>query len=60
MIDGLIESYMMEHGEIQNKNVQELLEVKRTAALNTLNTLVEKNFIKQVGKGRGNKYILKK
>ena len=56
----IIMAFILEHGEIQNKNVQELLEVKRTAALNTLNTLVEKNFIKQVGKGRGNKYILKK
>lgn len=56
----IIMAFILEHGEIQNKNVQELLEVKRTAALNALNTLVEKNFIKQVGKGRGNKYILKK
>lgn len=56
----IIMAFILEHGEVQNKNVQELLEVKRTAALNTLNTLVEKNFIKQVGKGRGNKYILKK
>lgn len=56
----IIMAFILENGEIQNKNVQELLEVKRTAALNTLNALVEKNFIKQVGKGRGNKYILKK
>ncbi|MDX8337206.1 hypothetical protein [Candidatus Cetobacterium colombiensis] len=53
-------AFILEHGEIQNKNVQDLLEIKRTASLNLLNSLVAKNFIIQIGKGRGNKYILKK
>ncbi|MGL5637925.1 MAG: RNA-binding domain-containing protein [Cetobacterium sp.] len=56
----IILAFILEHGEIKNKDVQDLLNLKRTAALNALNLLLEKNFIMQIGKGRGNKYLLKK
>lgn len=56
----IVLAYILEHGEVKNKNLQELFGIPRSSSLKILTNLIEKDFIESIGQGRGNKYILKK
>ena len=55
----VIIDYILEHGQITNKEVQQLLSVKDSRALKILKELAEQNIIEKCGKLKGSYYKIR-
>lgn len=54
----IIINYIKQYKSIRRSTVEDILDVKKTRASIIINSLIEKNLIKNVGSGPSSKYVL--